>query len=55
VENSEHGENKADPHDALDDDDPDQEPKPLGRFVGKCGHSRVINYLGHIERCPCHT
>jgi hypothetical protein len=55
VENADHGENKTNPHDELDDDEPDQEPEPLGRFVGECGHSRVVNYLGHIGPCSCDT
>lgn len=55
MERAEIGENETNPHDELDDDEPDQEPKPLGRYVGKCGHSRVINYLGHIGPCPCDT
>jgi hypothetical protein len=37
------------------EDEADQEPEPLGLFVGKCGHSRVINYLGPIGPCPCDT
>jgi hypothetical protein len=55
MERATNSEDEADPHDELDDDKPDQQPEPLGRFVGKCGHSRVINYLGHIGPCPRDT
>ncbi len=45
----ERGEDEADLH----DDEP--EPGPWGRFVGECGHSRMINHWGHIGHCPCDT
>ncbi len=37
----------------IGEDEADHEPEPLGYYVGQCGHSRVIDYRGHIGSCPC--